>query len=116
VPLTPVIELRAPDGALWRVAAVLTNPVTTAVACAVGAGSALAVDAIKLSAKQVLALPVPIDRALWDRGAELVQTLSTQTGDRVALFRHLAETMCAAYGQPSEPLTTWWLARLPKVP
>jgi hypothetical protein len=119
VPLTPVIELRPPDGWLWRVAAALTNPVATAVACRVGAGSALAIDAIKLSARQILSRPVPLDDELWDRGAELAKAaavaIATGSGERAALLRELAETMCAAYRQPVEPLTGWWLARLPKV-
>jgi hypothetical protein len=114
VPLTPVIELRTPEGWLWRVAAALTNPVATAVACGLGAGTALALDAIKLSARQVLSLPVPLDAGLWDLGAELAEKAATLTGDRAPLFRELGETMCAAYGQPVEPLTGWWLARLPK--
>jgi hypothetical protein len=116
VPLTPVIEVRVPEGSLWRVAAALTNPVAAAVAYGMGAGSALALDAIKLSARQVLTLPVPVDGDLWDRGAGLARELSAHTGDRGPLFRGLAETMCAAYGQPTEPLTAWWLARLRKVP
>ena len=33
-----------------------------------------------------------------------------------ALLRELAETMCRAYGQPAEPLTSWWMGRLPKRP
>ena len=40
VPLTPVIEVRPAEQSLWLVAAVLTNPVTTAIACRLGAGSA----------------------------------------------------------------------------
>jgi len=116
VPLTPVIELRPPDGWLWRVAAALTNPVATAVACSLGAGSALAVDAIKLSARQLLSLPVPVDDDLWDRGAELAAAVAAAaTGERGPLLRELAETMCRAYGQPAEALTSWWMARLPKV-
>jgi hypothetical protein len=118
VPLTPVIELRAPDGWLWRVAAALTNPVATAVACRLGAGAALAIDAIKLSARQLLSLPVPFDDELWDRGAVLAHGAAMATaasGDRRALMGELAETMCAAYRQPLEPLTGWWLARLPKL-
>jgi hypothetical protein len=115
VPLTPVIEVRPPADSLWLVAAVLTNPVTTAIACRVGAGSALAVDAIKLSARQVLELPVPLDVDRWQRGAELAQAIAHGCGDRRALWRALAETMCEAYRQPIEPLCRWWLGRLPKV-
>ena len=115
VPLTPVIELRPPDGWLWHVAAALTNPVTTAIACRVGAGTALAIDAIKLSARQVLSLPLPHDDDQWRDGAELAMALARETGARPALLRALAETMCAAYGQPVEPLTSWWMDRLPKV-
>lgn len=116
-PLTPVIELRPPDGWLWRVAAALTNPVATAVACSLGAGSALAFDAIKLSARQLLCLPVPVDDELWDRGGELAAAIAAAPpGERGPMWRELAETMCRAYGQPAEPLCSWWLARLPKVP
>ena len=115
VPLTPVIELRPPDDRLWHVAAAVTNPVATAIACRVGAGSALAIDAIKLSARQLLELPVPHDDERWSAGASLAMDLARERGDRRALWRALAETMCAAYGQPAEPLTSWWMDRLPKV-
>jgi hypothetical protein len=115
VPLTPVIELRPPEQSLWLVAAALTNPVTTAIACRVGAGSALATDAIKLSARQVLALPLPVDVERWQRGAELARSIAHGGGDRPSLWRALAETMCEAYRQPVEPLCRWWLGRLPKV-
>jgi hypothetical protein len=115
VPLTPVVELRPPDDLLWLVAAALTNPVATATACRIGAGSALALDAIKLSARQVLELPAPVDAECWQRGAVVARAVAGAKGDRRPLWRELAETMCAAYRQPIEPLTSWWLARLPKV-
>ncbi|TML16532.1 MAG: hypothetical protein E6G39_05625 [Actinobacteria bacterium] len=95
-------------------AAALTNPVATAFAARLGAGTALAIDAIKLSARQLLCLPVPDDDDLWGRGTELAAAIAVATGDRSSLFRALGETMCAAYGQPSEPLTAWWMARLPE--
>lgn len=112
VPSTPVIEVSDGDVSLWHIAAVLTNPVTSAHALRHTIGAALSFDAVKLSARQVLELPVPTDVSRWNRAAALAERASlAEAADKREALRALGEEMCAAYGAPAE-LTAWWLQRL----
>jgi hypothetical protein len=83
VPATPLIAVHPDPRDVWRVAAVLTNPYTTALALQATYGTALVSDALKLSASQVLALPLPADRSTWDRAATTAQA-ATDTADPAA--------------------------------
>ncbi|MEY2452680.1 MAG: hypothetical protein QOD92_2254 [Acidimicrobiaceae bacterium] len=69
VPSTPVIAVHADRELVHRVAAVLLAPPVTAWAACTYGGVALTSDAIKLSARQVLEIPLPTDDVQWARGA-----------------------------------------------
>jgi hypothetical protein len=99
LPSVPVITVvpRAVDD-LWRVAAVLTAPAASAWAAATYLGAALAATAIKLSASQVLTLPLPTRP--WDDAAN---ALAGADVDRCARL------MDVAYGTE---LYDWWRGRL----
>jgi N-6 DNA Methylase len=99
LPSVPVITVvpRATDD-LWRVAAVLTAPAVSAWAAATYLGAALTATAIKLSASQVLTLPLP--NRQWDDAAD---ALAAGDVDRCARL------MDAAYGTE---LYDWWRGRL----
>jgi hypothetical protein len=103
VPSTPVIAVhpeRAED--VWAVAAVLTAPPVAAWAAARHVGAGLGGTALKLSAAQVLDLPLP--PRPWSAGAECLRR-----GDMAGC----AEAMCDAYGvtRPRRgPLLAWWWA------
>lgn len=118
VPVTPVLSVEPENvESLWHLAAVLTNPVTSAVALRRTAGAALAANAIKLSAKQLLALPVPNGGAAWDRGASLAKELAssshlTAPSDRDTLLVELGAVMCDAYQVAPDELLDWWTDRL----
>jgi hypothetical protein len=114
VPATPLISLHADADRLWHVAAVLTNPYTTAMALHGTFGTALVSDALKLSATQVLALPLPADRETWDLAAALAESAARHEGaqarcDAVAL---VGLTMLKAYGLDDPELYDWWRRRL----
>jgi hypothetical protein len=68
---------------------------------------------VKLSARQVLALPLPADRAAWDDAAVNAQKVPGTTGaarhEALAAFGAAA---CAAYGVASDELLPWWLGRV----
>jgi hypothetical protein len=98
LPSVPVITVvpRTPAD-LWRVGAVLCAPAATAWAATTYLGAALSAGAIKLSAGQVLTLPLP-DRQ-WDDAAEALAV-----GD----VDGCARLMDAAYGTD---LFDWWSAR-----
>ncbi|MGY6500583.1 MAG: N-6 DNA methylase [Acidimicrobiales bacterium] len=114
IPSTPVISVHADPDDLWRVLAVLCAPPISAWACTHVGGTALSADAVKLSASQVLSLPLPADHRRWAEAADrLRRAWSEDLGgvpatDLVAI----APTMTAAYGEGDE-VTSWWVGRLP---
>lgn len=110
LPSTPVITLRTDRP--WHLAAALTSPALTALALHRHAGAARSRDAIKLSARQVLALPLPRPGADWDTAARSIRAAHRAT-DPAVRRRHLlacAAAMDRAYGTA---LLHWWSERLP---
>ncbi len=103
VPSTPVIAVHAAPDALFRVLAVLLAPPVSAWAASGFAGTALASDAIKLSARQVLEAPLPVHEAPW---AEAASALCA--GD---VYRAGA-LMTTAYNADDD-VFEWWTRRLP---
>ncbi|KAA0213827.1 MAG: SAM-dependent DNA methyltransferase [Leptolyngbya sp. PLA3] len=116
LPSVPVITMTPREPALlWLVAAALASPVATAEAARRYACSGLHHHAIKLSARQSLTLPLPIDDSLWRRAAADFQSLSSlalESPDRPAALRRFARTSCQAFGlaEPGD-LVGWWLER-----
>jgi hypothetical protein len=106
VPSVPVIAVHAAGERLWALAAVLLAPPISAWALTGFRGAALSSDAIKLSARQVMAIPLPSDGVAWAAAAELLRH-----GGRDAL-REAGVLMNRAYGAPPEVLA-WWEARIP---
>ncbi|MCU1455801.1 MAG: hypothetical protein JWN46_3947 [Acidimicrobiales bacterium] len=101
----PLVTLVAPPERLPELAAVIASPVIAALALARTAGTALGDGAIKLSARQVLDLPLPCDAAAWAEG-----TAALASGDLDAF----APAMTAAYAVArDDPVIAWWRARLP---
>ncbi len=98
LPSVPVITVtpRTPE-ALWRIAAVLAAPPVSAWAAATYLGAGLSGGAFKLSARQVLGLPLP--RRPWDDATDALRT-----GD----VHGCAELMCAAYEIDDPAVLTWW--------
>lgn len=114
VPLLTVTPRRARD--LWLVAAAVASPVIAARAIACFTGSALSAGAIKLSARQLLAMPAPRERALWQQSAlhfrEASQARTTEAR-RGALLR-FAEVSCSAHGLQGadrDDMMQFWLRR-----
>jgi hypothetical protein len=102
VPLTPVIAVVPHDPAdVWRVTAALLSPEVSAWALHHHGGAALATDAIKLSARQVLAVPLPSDERAWAEAAGALEA-----GDVLACG--------AALSGGDDEVLTWWAARLPR--
>lgn len=118
LPSIPTISIVCAGQYRWHVGAALSSPVLTAWALTHFAGAALATDAIKLSAKQVLALPAPTPGTAWDRGADAYRAASHAASGKEwrDAFADLGRHTCAAYGVPPEQaaaLVDWWTARLP---
>lgn len=116
LPSVPVIAVvTEPERVPFATAALLAPP-TSALLLRRHTGSALASGALKMSARQVLGVPDPVDEAAWADGAARAAEL-TRAGDehtwRMRLL-DLGRVMCRAYGEPDDgEVFTWWAARLP---
>jgi hypothetical protein len=106
VPSTPVIALEAPLEHLWDLAAVLHAPPVTAWLLARALGTGLSADAVRVTARQVEAIPLPSDRAAWTAATDALRA-----GD----LERYGPRACRAYGV-DEGLARWWAARRPGGP
>ena len=104
VPSTPVISVHADGADLWKIAAALTAPAVSAWALQRHAGAALHPDAIKLSARQVLEVPLPVDEPAWREGA------AAMAAGRIL---EAGAAMTRAYGS-TDDVFEWWRGRLPR--
>ncbi len=112
-PATPVLAIHAPVHQLHHIAAVLLAPPVVAWALQRSFGSAMSLDAVKLSATQVQRLPLPQRAKHWDLAAELLRTSSPETADEALnLAKSVAQLMMEAYGAKPEVMT-WYETRFP---
>jgi hypothetical protein len=118
VPVVSVVLDADHDDAHHRllVLAALTAPPVSAWAAERSGGTALAPQALKLSAKQVLEVPLPVDRDLWEQGAAELALVAT-TVDDDARRRHLlgaGRLLTAAHRLPpddADAVLGWWADR-----
>jgi hypothetical protein len=114
-PVTPTISVMASGASIWHVGAAIASPVACAVALTRHAGAGMSPDAIKLSARQVLALPLPRPGPAWDAGAAALReaSMSADTWTRWSCLRVMGERMVEASGATGGgPALSWWLERL----
>jgi N-6 DNA Methylase len=117
LPAVPVISVVPTTGDVWALLAVLLAPAVSAHARRAHAGAALSTDAIKLSARQVAALPLPADRLAWTQGAAAAReaTDAARRGDGpgwTGALRVLGDAMADAYGVAPVTLRSWWWERI----
>jgi hypothetical protein len=110
LPSVPTVTVATDEEHLWHVLAVLLSPPVSAYAAARYAGTALTMRAIKLSARQVGRLPLPVDRAAWAHGAALAKEAQTGSAGTPDLA-DLGTAMCAAYDVSDPAVLEWWRAR-----
>ena len=116
VPLISVVPREPGDAALWRVAAAIASPVAVVHAARNLFGSAMSPGALKLSAKQVLALPLPTERSAWEASAHELRSASEASGAgaRAAALERFAHRSCAAHGlgtADAQAVLRFWLGR-----
>lgn len=116
LPSVPVVTVVPKDPAhIWLVAAALASPVATLSAMRRYAGAALHHDAIKLSARQVLALPAAETLSSLHAAATHLRAAhaATDPQERTRLLKSFADTAVeAAGGTDSATLLNWWSSRL----
>ena len=102
LPSVPVITV-VPTTHLdpWSLAAVICSPFASAWASRESTGAALSTTAIKLSARQLAALPLPAEP--W---ADAIEAL--QAGDHETFGRRMGH----AYRLPDTDVFDWWFARV----
>jgi N-6 DNA Methylase len=104
LPSVPVISVEAPADRLWDLAAALLAPPVSAWALARVLGTGLSSDAVRLSARLVLQIPLPSDAGAWAEAADALRRHELIEYGRLA---------CRAYG--ADPVVAdWWAARLPR--
>jgi hypothetical protein len=119
IPMTPVISVEPIDAAdVWHLAAALSAPPVSAVVASEHLGSGRAAGSLRWSARGVAAARLPVDRAAWDRGADIVRHLSVEggpVGARDAAFEELARVMTVAHGLAEDhAVVSWWSDRRPR--
>ena len=99
VPLLTATLRPQADIDLWMLAAAVASPVVTAEAARVSYGVALSAGAIKLSARQLLAMPLPSVREEWTASATALRdaSMSVESPIREAHLRAFAAASCRAY-------------------
>lgn len=117
LPSIPIISVIAEPAQLWQIAALLVSPPTSAWALREYGGVALSASAVKLSAKQLKRVPLPISAEPWLHAADLFKSATRETDTRAKrkLLIALGQAMCTAYGMPDgSELVRWWADRLPR--
>lgn len=113
LPSVPVLSVVPRDPAdLWRLLAVTLAPPVVAHAAARYLGTGLTPGSVKVSARQLAALPLPGDTAAWDEGAGVARRAQcAPAAQRRALLAEAGRVMTAAYEGAADALG-WWLGRL----
>ncbi len=110
VPLVRVVPHKRAD--LWRILAVLLSPATSAEAWWRHAGAGLSPHALKLSAKQIAALPLPTNVLAWNRAAAVLEKLHHTSGTarqkRIDEFAWLAMQASEVAQAERAALWAWW--------
>ncbi|QYJ05300.1 SAM-dependent methyltransferase [Nocardioides panacisoli] len=132
LPSVPVLSVvpHDPDDPddLWRLLAVTLAPPVVAHAAGRYLGTGLTPGSVKVSARQLAALPLPVDRAPWDEAAAVLRESregvvpdekhpepASSRALRQGLSR-VASLMCAAYAVTDPAVLDWWLARAGRKP
>lgn len=112
LPSVPVLSVVPHDPAdLWRLLAVTLAPPVVAHAAARYLGTGLTPGSVKVSARQLAALPLPVDAMSWEEGAELARRAQQAPArDRPELLAATGRVMTAAYEGSADALG-WWLGR-----
>ena len=121
-PSVPVITVvidadRDDDEHRWLLAAALSAPPVSAWAAERTGGTALNPQALKLSARQVMEVPLPIDRDAWAEGARLLREVAPAPSDeeRARCLAAAGRVLTDAHGLSAvgaAEVFRWWAGRV----
>ena len=116
IPSTPTISIECGPEEIWKITSVLSSAAISAYAFSRVAGSALSSDTIKLSAKQVNALPLPPISDYWEQASHYAEEAfnSKLKDTKTNKMKEMSHKISLAYGCDDNLLEEWWLKRLPK--
>ena len=120
-PSVPVISVvidaeHDDDDHRWLLAAALSAPPVSAWAAERTGGTALAAHALKLSARQVMEVPLPVDGDAWAEGARLLREVAPAVGDdeRARRLAAAGQVLTEAHGLSAADTAVvfrWWAGR-----
>lgn len=114
LPSVPLISVYG-FSQIWQVCAALCSPTISAHAAHSHLGSGLSRRAIKLSSRDVLALPLPLNQSKWDKGAELMAEIwDTPLAKRGMLWSEFGLSMQLAYELVDHQVHNWWMTHIKK--
>ncbi|HWJ10629.1 MAG TPA: N-6 DNA methylase [Nocardioides sp.] len=110
LPSVPVLSVVPHEPAdLWRLLAVTLAPPVVAHAAARYLGTGLTPGSVKVSARQLAALPLPPDRDAWAEGARLAEAAqAAPAAGRGELLAATGRVMAGAYGADAALVDWWW--------
>jgi len=110
LPSVPVVSVVPHDAAdLWRLLAVLLAPPVVAHAAARYLGTGLTPGSVKVSARQLASLPLPVDEDDWATGARLAeQAQRAPDEERSGLLAEIGQRMTRAYAADEAGYEWWW--------
>ena len=101
---------------IWHIAAMISAPPISLIAAERHFGAGMSADVLKLGARDLLDLPLPLHKEPWDLAAEEFQSLqnSESNESRREIAKRIGQLMCDAYGVSNPDVLNWWLDRLPR--
>lgn len=116
LPSVPLITVRCSEDDLWKVASMLSAPPVSLLAAQRHLGAGMSSDALRVTAKELLALPLPVAEEYWLQGADFFHKAQHEDDEnkRRELLLRMGQSMCYAYGIEGNEVFDWWASRLPQ--
>ena len=116
LPSVPLSTINSEPEMIWHIAAMISAPPISLIAAERHFGAGMSADVLKLGARDLLDLPLPLHKEPWDLAAEKFQSLqnSESNESRREIAKRIGQLMCDAYGVSNPDVLNWWLDRLPR--
>ena len=116
LPSVPLSTINSAPEMIWHIAAMLSAPPISLLACERHFGAGMSADVLKLGARDLLDLPLPQNKEPWGLAAADFKSLQKAVSiiDRRNIMTKIGRLMCEAYGVTDDEVLHWWLGRLPR--
>ena len=116
LPSVPLSTINSAPEMIWHIAAMLSAPPISLLACERHFGAGMSADVLKLGARDLLDLPLPQNKEPWDSAALSFKALQNAESitDRRNIMTKIGRLMCEAYGVNDDAVLRWWVGRLPR--